>query len=245
MFIPQEWSEILGGDLENSPLIKTLGEHHKMLRKEGKRTVVVPKEKDLIFSCFERCPYDMLKMVIVHDPSRVPEQFNGMCLGTDNYYDKADSKYYTKAVAEKHFEEILQKQFGENFKINDLSFDGIAKQGVLLLPTTHTSFLLRPNNKNLKALEKAWEIFNIRLIRAICRENEDITFLLIGEGAQSLLQHVNTKDGKGHGVYYSAARLKTAGFKALSTITDPINNAIKRVDKLHPRDKVAWSELGV
>lgn len=136
----------------------------------GQNTVFPPGK--LIFSAFNHCTFDHLKVVIIgQDPYHGKGQANGLCFSVSDGITMPPSLVNI-------FKEIK----------NDLNIDipstgnleRWADQGVLLLNATLTVRAHSPGSHQ----KKGWEEFTDAVIKVISDEKEGIVFLLWGAYAQ-------------------------------------------------------------
>lgn len=136
----------------------------------GQNTVFPPGK--LIFSAFNHCTFDDLKVVIIgQDPYHGKGQANGLCFSVSDGITMPPSLVNI-------FKEIK----------NDLNIDipstgnleRWADQGVLLLNATLTVRAHSPGSHQ----KKGWEEFTDAVIKVISDEKEGIVFLLWGAYAQ-------------------------------------------------------------
>ncbi|SNS79609.1 Uracil-DNA glycosylase [Ekhidna lutea] len=126
----------------------------------------------LIFSAFDHCPFDQLKVVIVgQDPYHGPGQANGLC------FSVADGIRQPPSL-QNIFKEI-QTDLGQPIPESG-NLERWAKQGVLLLNATLTVEARKPGSHQ----GKGWEPFTDAVLETISREKEGIVFLLWGAYAQ-------------------------------------------------------------
>ncbi len=126
----------------------------------------------LIFSAFDHCPFDKVKVVIVgQDPYHGKGQANGLCFSVTDGIRHAPS---------------LQNMFKEIH--NDLNqpipqsgnLERWADQGVLLLNATLTVEASKAGSHQ----NKGWEIFTDAVLKIVSEKKVDIVFILWGAYAQ-------------------------------------------------------------
>ena len=129
--------------------------------------------KEAIFSAFERCSFNDLKVVIIgQDPYHDENQANGLCFSVKNGTKHPPSlKNIFKELATD-----LKQDTPEN---GDL--EKWARQGVLLLNATLTVRAHAPGSHQ----KKGWETFTNAVITEISTKKENIVFLLWGKFAES------------------------------------------------------------
>ncbi|MCG2611586.1 uracil-DNA glycosylase [Flavobacterium sp. SM15] len=125
-------------------------------------------EEHLIFSAFEHCHLNDLKVVIIgQDPYHGLGQANGLCFSVNDNVPLPPS-------LNNIFREIetdLQKQFPKSGNL-----ERWADQGVLLLNATLT---VRESEAGSHQ-KKGWETFTDKVIQKISEEKQDVVFLLWG-----------------------------------------------------------------
>ena len=125
-----------------------------------------------IFSAFEHCPFDQVKVVIIgQDPYHGLHQANGLCFSVEKGVKIPPSLVNI-------FKEIsndLQKPMPAH---GDL--ERWADQGVLLLNATLTVRAHTPGSHQ----NKGWEVFTDAVIRTVSEEKQHVVFMLWGAFAQ-------------------------------------------------------------
>jgi uracil-DNA glycosylase len=141
------------------------------VKNEYKNFVVFPPGK-LIFSAFEFCCFDDVKVAIIgQDPYHGPGQANGLCFSVNDGLEMPPSLVNI-------FKEI-RNDLGKPFPPNG-NLERWARQGVLLLNATLT---VRANCAGSHQ-NKGWEEFTNSVIRLISNEKEGVVFMLWGSYAQ-------------------------------------------------------------
>ena len=121
-----------------------------------------------IFSAFDHCPFDQVKVVIIgQDPYHGPGQANGLCFSVHDGIAHPPSLINI-------FKEI-EKDLGKSYPTSgDLS--SWANQGVLLLNATLTVRAHQAGSHQ----GKGWEQFTDAVIQQISQNREGVIFLLWG-----------------------------------------------------------------
>ena len=123
---------------------------------------------DLIFSAFNHCSLDNIKVVIIgQDPYHGPNQANGLCFSVD-------SKLKNPPSLINIFKEIsdnLNCEIRQNGNLLDWS-----KQGVLLLNSVLTVEKGFPGSHS----GKGWEIFTDYILKLISTNKKNVVFILWG-----------------------------------------------------------------
>lgn len=125
-----------------------------------------------IFSAFDHCPIDKIKVVIIgQDPYHGPGQANGLCFSVaDGIPHPPSLVNIFKEVSENIGQPIPQSGNLERW----------ADQGVFLLNATLT---VRAHEAGSHQ-GKGWEIFTDEVIRIISKERENVVFMLWGSFAK-------------------------------------------------------------
>jgi len=141
------------------------------VRNEYATLTVYPPGKE-IFSAFDVCPFEEIKVVIIgQDPYHGPGQANGLCFSVHDGVRMPPSLVNI-------FKEI-QKDLGKPIPTSG-NLDRWARQGVLLLNATLTVRASSPGSHQ----NKGWEVFTDAVIRLISAEKTGVVFLLWGAYAQ-------------------------------------------------------------
>jgi len=166
--IEQSWKDVLNEEFEED-YFKNLVD---FVKSEYKRHTIYPPGRH-IFSAFDHCPFDSVKVVILgQDPYHGPGQANGLCFSVNDGVRKPPSLVNI-------FKEInadLGKPIPESGNL-----ERWASQGILLLNATLT---VRANQAGSHQ-KKGWEIFTDAVIRSISEKKEGIVFILWGAYAQN------------------------------------------------------------
>lgn len=134
----------------------------------------------LIFSAFDHCSFEDIKVVILgQDPYHGPNQANGLCFSVKDEIPKPPSLVNI-------FKEI-KSDFGKEMPASG-NLKKWADQGVLLLNATLTVRAKVPGSHQ----NKGWEDFTDAVIKIISEEKEDVVFLLWGAYAQRKGEIINT-----------------------------------------------------
>ncbi len=134
-----------------------------------------------IFSAFNRCKFDQVKVVIIgQDPYHGPGQANGLCFSVN------DGIAFPPSLINifKEIESDLQKPFPKSGNL-----ERWADQGVLLLNATLTVEQSKPGSHQ----NHGWETFTDAVIKAISDNTENVVFLLWGGFAKSKTSLIDKK----------------------------------------------------
>lgn len=161
------WKALLKEEFEK-PYFKELV---SFVKDEYKKYRVYPPGRQ-IFSAFEHCGFDDLKVVIIgQDPYHGPNQANGLCFSVNDGIRKPPSLVNI-------FKEI-KSDLGKEIPGTG-NLERWAGQGVLLLNATLTVRAgVAGSHQN-----KGWERFTDAVIRAISENKVNVVFLLWGAYAQ-------------------------------------------------------------
>ncbi len=165
--IAPSWKEKLNPEF-SKPYFLQLTE---FIRTEYSTSTVYPPGRE-IFSAFDHCDFDVVKVVIIgQDPYHGPGQANGLCFSVREGIRMPPSLVNI-------FKEI-QQDLGKPIPLSgDLT--RWATQGVLLLNATLTVRASTPGSHQ----NKGWETFTDAVIRRLSVEKNNLVFLLWGAYAQ-------------------------------------------------------------
>ena len=165
--IEESWKELLKDEFEKEYFSKLVD----FVKSEYNIYKVYPPGKN-IFSAFDHCHFDDLKVVILgQDPYHGVGQANGLCFSVSDGITKPPSLLNIfKEIKEDIGTEIPQSGNLERW----------AKQGILLLNATLT---VRANQAGSHQ-NKGWETFTDAVIKTISDKTEGLVFLLWGAYAQ-------------------------------------------------------------
>lgn len=139
--------------------------------KEYQNSICYPP-KELIFSAFDYCSFDDLKVVIIgQDPYHGEGEANGLCFSVNDGVKIPPSLRNIYRELNDDLELLFMPTSG--------NLERWAKQGVLLLNATLSVRKDNPNShKHLQ-----WNIFTDAVIETISKEKEHLVFLLWGSFA--------------------------------------------------------------
>ncbi len=166
--IDDSWKSVLEKEF-NSPYFQNL---IGFVREQYQTKTCYPKGSH-IFSAFDRCKFDDVKVVIIgQDPYHGQGQANGLCFSVN------DGIAFPPSLINifKEIETDLQKPFPKSGNL-----ERWADQGVLLLNATLTVEQAKPGSHQ----NKGWETFTDSVIKAVSDHKENIVFLLWGSFAKS------------------------------------------------------------
>lgn len=165
--IAPSWKNKLLNEFEK-PYFKALTD---FVKSEYSTHTVYPPGKQ-IFSAFDRCNFEDLKVVIIgQDPYHGPGQANGLCFSVKDGIRKPPSLLNI-------FKEIkndIGKEIPESGNL-----ERWADQGILLLNATLT---VRANTAGSHQ-KKGWEDFTDAIIKLVSEETDGVVFILWGAYAQ-------------------------------------------------------------
>ena len=162
------WQTILSDEIQKpyfQDLMKAVDEEYR------NHTCFPPKE--LIFSAFDYCSFEELKVVIIgQDPYHGVNEANGLSFSVNDGVKIPPSL--------RNIFRELNEDLGTIFFPTSGNLEPWAKQGVLLLNASLSVRMDNPNShKHLK-----WNLFTDAVIEKISEEKENIVFLLWGSFAQ-------------------------------------------------------------
>jgi uracil-DNA glycosylase len=166
--INPSWQPILSDEFQKAyflDLINAVEEEYE------NQTCFPPKE--LLFSAFDYCSFDDLKVVIIgQDPYHGLGEANGLCFSVNGGVKIPPSL--------RNIYREMNDDLGSVFLPNSGNLEPWAKQGVLLLNASLSVRMDNPNShKHLK-----WNTFTDAVIQKISDQREQIVFLLWGNFAQ-------------------------------------------------------------
>lgn len=165
--INESWEKILKEEFEKA-YFQNL---KSFLQEEKENFTIYPKEK-LIFSAFNRTPFENVKVVLIgQDPYHGIGQANGLSFSVNDGIRKPPS--LVNIFKELHTDLGLPIPESGNL-------EPWADQGVLLLNATLTVRASEAGSHQ----KKGWEIFTDKVIQKISEEKENVVFLLWGNFAQ-------------------------------------------------------------
>ena len=178
----------------------------------------------LIFSAFDYCSFQDLKVVIIgQDPYHGEGEANGLCFSVNDGVRIPPSL--------RNIFRELNDDLGAVFMPTSGNLECWAKQGVLLLNATLTVEKDKPNSHK----KLGWSVFTDAVIETISNEKENVVFLLWGNFAQIKGKKINRDKHLvlecGHPSPMSANQGKWFGNKHFSTTNDYLQaKGIKKID---------------
>ncbi len=149
------------------------------LYQEKHNGVICYPPENKIFSCFNQCAFNDVKVVIIgQDPYHGDNQANGLSFSVCSGVKIPPSL------------KNIYKELGTDFnsKIDkDGNLDAWSKQGVLLLNQVLTVQKGKPNSHK----GKGWEIFTDKVIELLDKEKEFLVFILWGRSAEKKCSKIN------------------------------------------------------
>lgn len=221
--IPTDWKEILA-DILSSKSFSSL-ENFLALEKASGTTVYPPQEE--IFSAFNLCPFDSVKVVIVgQDPYHGPGQAHGLAFSVRQ--NRNPPPTLKNIFREAHEDVSIPMPKHGNL-------EHWAKQGVLLLNAVLT---VRQGEANSHK-GKGWENVTDEVIRVLDERHEGLVFLLWGNSAAMKARNV---DERKHVVMKSShpsplGATKTASPFLGSRCFSKTNQALEKMGK----EPIDWS----
>lgn len=166
--IDNSWKPVLAKEFE-APYFQNL---IRFVKEQYQTKTCYPKGNQ-IFSAFDTCKFDDVKVVIIgQDPYHGPGQANGLCFSVN------DGVAFPPSLNNifKEIEKDLNKPFPKSGNL-----ERWAKQGVLLLNATLTVEQSKPGSHQ----NQGWETFTDAVIKAVSEHKENVIFLLWGGFAKS------------------------------------------------------------
>jgi len=174
MIINSDWEEFLQNEYTKNYFIKM----RDALRREYKEHTIYPKYYE-IFKALELSPLKDTKVFILgQDPYHEVNQANGLAFSVNDGVALPPSL--------RNIYKELYDDLGILNKTGDL--DAWAKQGVLLLNSTLT---VRKGYANSHK-DIGWQIFTDKIIETLCKNKENVVYILWGAYARSKMHYINT-----------------------------------------------------
>ena len=165
--IADSWNSKISAEFEKTYFVELVN----FVKEEYSQFKVFPKGKQ-IFSSFDHCGFDDLKVVVIgQDPYHGDGQANGLCFSVNDGIKMPPSLVNI-------FKEI-RDDLGKDFPTTG-NLERWADQGVLLLNATLTVRAHSPGSHQ----NKGWELFTDAVIKTISDEKKGVVFLLWGAYAQ-------------------------------------------------------------
>jgi uracil-DNA glycosylase len=175
--IANDWQQILQSEFDKPYFADLVS----FVKAEYKSKTIYPPG-NLIFSAFEQCRWDDLKVVIIgQDPYHGPKQANGMCFSVNPGVPFPPSlRNIFKEISAEYDRPLPQN--------GDLT--RWANQGVLLLNATLT---VRAGQAGSHQGE-GWEIFTDRVIKTIAVKKQNIVYMLWGSFARKKKEFIDSSN---------------------------------------------------
>ncbi|PCI90148.1 uracil-DNA glycosylase [Candidatus Kaiserbacteria bacterium] len=176
LHLETSWEKRLS-EITNSASFQSLAD---FLRQEYDKGEVYPSEEN-IFSAFDACPFDSVKVVIIgQDPYHGEHQANGLCFAVSEGVKLPPSLRNIFKEIESDLSHTIEKEG---------NLERWAEQGVLLLNATLTVRAHDPGSHQ----KKGWEEFTDAAISALSSEREGVVFMLWGNYAKAKGESIDTK----------------------------------------------------
>ena len=171
------WQSILSDEI-TKPYFNNLMDE---VAQEYKNGICYPP-KELIFSAFDHCKFEDIKVVIIgQDPYHGEGEANGLCFSVNDGVKIPPSLRNIFRELNEDFDNIFMPTSG--------NLERWAKQGVLLLNASLTVQKDKPNShKHLN-----WKLFTDAVIEKISTQKENVVFMLWGNFAQKKGSKIDTK----------------------------------------------------
>ncbi|MFT4849861.1 MAG: uracil-DNA glycosylase [Sediminicola sp.] len=217
--ISSDWKSVLAKEFEKDYFIELTN----FINSEYKINLCYPP-KDLIFSAFNKTPFEAVKVVIIgQDPYHGNGQANGLCFSVSEGVKHPPSLVNV-------FREIKTDLQIDVYESGNL--ERWASQGVLLLNATLTV----RGNEAASHQQKGWEKFTDAVISNISERKEGVVFMLWGGFAKKKGIKVDREKHfvleSGHPSPLSANRGYWFGNKHFSTANTYL--------KSHRREPISW-----
>lgn len=162
------WQTILAEELDKAYFVKLM----EGVNEEYQNYICFPP-KELIFSAFNNCSFENIKVVIIgQDPYHGDGEANGLSFSVNDSIRIPPSLRNIFREINTDLDSIFMPSSG--------NLESWAKQGVLLLNASLTVRKDNPNShKHLK-----WNLFTDAVIQKISDEKENVVFMLWGSFAQ-------------------------------------------------------------
>ena len=174
--IESSWEKKLIESFQSESFIRL-----KKFLKSEKVTQIIYPAGNKIFSAFNLCPFDSVKIVIIgQDPYHGPKQANGLCFSVSDGIKPPPSL------------QNIFKELKDDLELKIPSSGNLehwAEQGVLMLNSTLTVRARQPGSHQ----KKGWEEFTDNVIRTLSDEKENLIFLLWGRFAQNKAQIIDNE----------------------------------------------------
>jgi len=232
----EEWCKELN-NVENSLLYRVLETHTKSYTDKLLTGCYVPHESKNVFSSFNMCPWDDLKLVIIGKPVSYPKSSTGLCLGLSD-------KNGLKSVNSINFEKILKKVFNDDsFKLKDKTFAKVAEQGVLFIPAQLTVSVEKGKEFTTEALQKLWFKFVRKALNIISNKKENLVFLFLTTENVKLMSAVMNKApnfGNRNVMYLLPGDLDSPTYNLELRDANILRSTLDYVNKNNKNDKIIW-----
>lgn len=172
--IHPSWKAVLRDEFERP----YFGELTEFVRQEYTKRTVYPAPKN-IFSAFDYCPLDQVKVVILgQDPYHGPGQANGLC------FSVGDAVAIPPSL--KNIYKEIESDVGKKMPASG-NLERWARQGVLLLNATLTVVTGQAGAHQ----NKGWEIFTDAVVKVLSEQKEHLVFMLWGNYAKAKGAHID------------------------------------------------------
>ncbi|MEA4851860.1 MAG: uracil-DNA glycosylase [Paludibacter sp.] len=215
--IDASWKRVLQDEFEK-PYFAQLT---SFVRDEYKTKKIFPPG-NMIFSAFDHCPFDKVKVVIIgQDPYHNDGQAHGLCFSVNSGVDFPPSLINI-------FKEI-ERDLGKPMPTSG-NLERWADQGVLLLNATLTVQAHSAGSHQ----GRGWETFTDAVIRKVAQEKEHVVFMLWGNYAQQkgavvdgqkhlVLKSVHPSPLSAYRGFIGCGHFSTANNYLISNDLNPIN----------------------
>lgn len=215
--IDASWKSVLQNEFEKP----YFGQLTNFVREEYKAKKIFPPG-NMIFSAFDHCPFDKVKVVIIgQDPYHNDGQAHGLCFSVNTGVDFPPSLINI-------FKEI-ERDLGKPTPTSG-NLERWADQGVLLLNATLTVQAHSAGSHQ----GRGWEKFTDAVIRKVAEEKKHVVFMLWGNYAQQkgavvdgqkhlVLKSVHPSPLSAYRGFFGCGHFSTANEYLLKNGISPIN----------------------
>jgi len=176
ILINESWKAVLQSEFESAYFIQL----KNFLLEEKKMYKIFPPGSQ-IFSAFDLCPFENVKVVILgQDPYHGTGQAHGLCFSVQSGVKPPPSLVNI-------FKEIESDTGIKNS--GDGNLEKWAKQGILLLNATLTVRASQAGSHQ----NKGWEVFTNSVITRLSEQKKGLIFILWGNYAQAKELLINTQ----------------------------------------------------
>jgi len=182
---------------------------------------VLPEPKEM-FKCFELCPYENLKVVLVaREPYNKPTTASGLALSSKTKEDiPLATEVFLTAIEENLYD-------GFNLKLRTLhEFSHVAQQGVLLFNTALTTL---PNQERMHI--PMWTEMTDYVIKHLTENHTGLVYILIGTEAQRFTKLIDPTKNYLFTLDHPDNSKQTNGYWSYNNIFSQVNTILEKLNK--------------